>query len=146
MKSHAEYRLRVATGFLTEAEQNFRFQLWRSCISNAQLAVENALKAVVALFTVPPKTHDPARILDILLQQGQIPQKWQSQIEALIQHSEPLGPEVHIQTDYGDELHGLTPWELFDEEDAREALETARRVVDLARQIAESLQEDDDEA
>ncbi len=139
MKSHAEYRLRVAAGFLKEAEQNFRFQLWRSCMSNAQLAVENALKAVIALFTVPPKTHDPARILGILLQQGQIPKKWQSQVEALIQQSKPLGPDVHIQTDYGDELHGLTPWELFGEKEAREALEVARQVVHMARQLVQAL-------
>ncbi len=90
MRSHAEYRLRVAAGFLKEAEQNFRFQLWRSCMSNAQLAVENAL--------------------------------------------------------YGDELHGLTPWELFGEKDAREALQVARQVVHMARQLVETFQEENDEA
>ncbi|OAG28552.1 HEPN domain-containing protein [Thermodesulfatator autotrophicus] len=146
MSTHAAYRLRVAQGFLEEAEQDFQFQRWRACISHAQLAVENALKAVIALFTVPPKTHNPAHILATLLQQGQIPQKWREPVEDLIQKSQTLGPEVHIQTDYGDELHGLTPWELFSEEDAREALEVAHRVVHMARQLVEAVQEDNDEA
>ncbi|RLB37494.1 MAG: hypothetical protein DRH12_14260 [Deltaproteobacteria bacterium] len=146
MSTHAAYRLRVAQGFLQEAEQDVQAQRWRACTSHAQLAVENALKAVIALFTVPPKTHNPARVLATLLQQRQIPPKWQDLVEGLMQQSQVLGPEVHIQTDYGDELHGLTPWELFDEQDASEALEVARRVVHIARQMVESLQGDDDEA
>ena len=34
-----------------------------------------------------------------------------------------------------DELAGLTPWELFNEEDAREALEIAEEAVSLAQGI-----------
>jgi len=43
--------------------------------------------------------------------------------------------DVHIQTDYGDETGRLTPWELFDEEDAREAQILAQEAVDLADTI-----------
>jgi hypothetical protein len=39
------------------------------------------------------------------------------------------------QTDYGDEIGGLTPWELFDENDARQALSLAEEAVTLAVQI-----------
>jgi HEPN domain-containing protein len=54
------YRLALAEGFLAEAEQDVGLGRWRSCVDNAQLAVENAGKAVLMWFGVPPKTHDPA--------------------------------------------------------------------------------------
>ncbi|HYK91359.1 MAG TPA: HEPN domain-containing protein [Acidobacteriota bacterium] len=66
-----QYRLRLAEGFLREAEQDFQLERWRSCVDNAQLAVENAGKAVLALFGVIPKTHDPARqVAQILRTKG----------------------------------------------------------------------------
>lgn len=41
----AQYRLRLADGFLEEARQDFTLQRWRSCASDSQLAAENAAKA-----------------------------------------------------------------------------------------------------
>jgi len=38
------YRLALAKGFLTEAEQDMTLERWRSCVDNSQLAVENAGK------------------------------------------------------------------------------------------------------
>ena len=58
----AKYRLRVAKGFLAEARQDFELGRWRSCVDGAQLACENALKAVIALWSPVPRTHDPARV------------------------------------------------------------------------------------
>jgi len=40
-----------------------------------------------------------------------------------------LGPQLHVQTDYGDEFGGRLPWMLFGEEEAREALVTAENVL-----------------
>jgi HEPN domain-containing protein len=48
--SDAEYRLRLAGGFLAEAEEDLRSSRWRSCVDDAQLAVENAAKSVIARF------------------------------------------------------------------------------------------------
>lgn len=45
----AEYRLEVAQGFLGEARQDVQLGRWRSAVDNAQLTVENATKAVLAL-------------------------------------------------------------------------------------------------
>mgnify|MGYP005851789575 CR=1 FL=1 len=50
-----------------------------------------------------------------------------------------LGPDIHMQTDYGDEVGGLTPWELFDETDAREALTMAEDAVRLATQLVQEV-------
>ena len=64
---NAAYRLGLAEGFLGEAEQDLSLERWRSCVDNAELAVENAGKVVLALFGVASKTHDPAQPIAILL-------------------------------------------------------------------------------
>jgi len=64
-----DYRIALAVGFLREAEQDFTLERWRSCVDNAQLAVENAGKAALALFGIAPKTHDPARQLAAVLRE-----------------------------------------------------------------------------
>ena len=74
-----------------------------------------------------------------LVQQGQIPQQWVQEVESLAQLGQNLGRDIHIQTDYGDKLHGLTPWELFDEEDAREALRMAREVVGRTKALIQTV-------
>lgn len=51
-------------GFQAEAEQDFTLERWRSCVDNAQLAVENAGKAVLSL-TVYRCTGK--RIFDLLI-------------------------------------------------------------------------------
>jgi len=69
MNSHedVEYRLKLSEGFLKEAEQDFSLKRWRSCVGNAQLSVENAGKAVLMLFGVSPKTHEPAKHLSLIV-------------------------------------------------------------------------------
>ena len=41
-RDEVSYRLALAEGFLAEAEQDLDLNRWRSCVDNAQLAVENA--------------------------------------------------------------------------------------------------------
>lgn len=53
----AEYRLKLAQGFLNEARQDVGLGRWRSAVDNAQLAVENAAKAVLALLGPVGRTH-----------------------------------------------------------------------------------------
>lgn len=62
MKGHsdAHYRLKVAQGFLDEARQDVSLARWRAAMDNAQLAVENAAKAVLALLGPVGRTHNPA--------------------------------------------------------------------------------------
>ncbi len=60
--------------------------------------------------------------------------------QRLTEHAEMLGPDVHIQTDYGDEPGGRTPWELFSEADARRALATAERAFQLAQDVVQAAQ------
>ena len=129
-RQEAEYRLRLAQGFLAEALQDVDLKRWRSAVDNAQLAVENAGKAALALLGPVGRTHNPAVPLRQALQDGLFASP--HRIERLINLVETLGPDIHIQTDYGDELGDRTPWELFDESDARQALSMAEEAVNLA--------------
>jgi hypothetical protein len=57
----------------------------------------------------------------------------------LAELAELLGFDVHVQTDYGDEMRGRTPWEIFSESDARQALAMAEEAVHLAKVIIQTV-------
>ncbi len=133
----AKYRFRIAQGFLEESRQDIALTRWRSAVDNAQLATENAAKAVLALVGPVGRTHQPALLLREALQV--FSPSHQKYVERLSEQAEMLGFDVHVQTDYGDEMEGITPWELFNEDDARSALAIAEEAVRLAQLIIEAL-------
>jgi HEPN domain-containing protein len=133
-----EYRIRLAEGFVKEAEQDFALERWRSCVDNAQLATENAGKCVLALFGVTPKTHDPAKEVAQVLRAQSVPPPLRSLMEKMLPDLLALGSAEHFLTDYGDEAKQKLPWELFGKEAATAALEAARRSVEAARAIVQS--------
>lgn len=135
--NRARYRLRVARGFLEEAHQDVTLGRWRSAVDNSQLAVENSAKSVLALVGPVGWTHNPAPLLRRLLSDGIFTGEQGELVQSLAEHAEMLGADIHVQTDYGDEMGGRTPWELFDEEDARQALARAEEAVSLAQTIAQ---------
>ncbi len=135
MMETTTYRLELARGFLREAQEDLSLQRWRSSISNAQLVAENALKAVVSLFAPVAKTHDPANILLEMMARRQIPAQWQPAVQQLAEASRPLGPQLHVQTDYGDEFAGRLPWEIFDRTDAEEAVALAHDLLRKAEEL-----------
>lgn len=108
---------------------------WRSAVDNAQLAVENAAKAALALVGPVGRTHNPAVQLRGALNDGLFAPSDQERIQQLAEHAETLGFDIHVQTDYGDEMEGRTPWELFDHADASQALGIAEAAVELARTV-----------
>ena len=133
----AKYRFRIAQGFLEESRQDVALTRWRSAVDNAQLATENAAKAVLALVGPVGRTHQPALLLRQALQI--FSPSHQQYVERLSEQAEMLGFDVHVQTDYGDEMEGVTPWELFNEDDARSALAIAEEAVGLAQLIIEAV-------
>lgn len=133
------YRLRVAQGFLDESRQDVDSNRWRSAVDNAQLSVENAAKAVLAIVAPVGRTHSPAPLLRQALEEGRFPTAFQGAVQRLAECAEILGFDIHVQTDYGDEFQGLTPWELFDEPEAREALAIAEEAVSLAQMTAQGI-------
>ncbi len=79
------------------------------------------------------------RSLRDLVKEGVFPESQRHSVLRLATLAEQLGMDIHIQTDYGDEVERLTPWELFDEGDAKQALMMAEEAVALAGQIGQSL-------
>jgi len=134
-KDDAEYRKRLAGGFLNEARLNLGHQLWRSCVDNSQLSIENSGKMIIALFEPVEKSHNPSHQLKRLVEQKRLGDVLESQVEEIIPILEQFGIEEHFMTDYGDETTRTDPWSLFKEEDAREALEMAERGYLLAEEI-----------
>lgn len=126
------YRLALSDGFINEAKQDIELGRWRSCVDNAQLAVENAGKAILGLFGVPSKTHDPAQQLATLLSLQSLPLEIQETMQQLLPGLLALGAAEHFLTDYGDERTYTLPWDLFTVESATEALNTAQQVFQLA--------------
>ncbi|MEZ4712984.1 MAG: HEPN domain-containing protein [Caldilineaceae bacterium] len=142
MTESLEYRLKLAAGFLQEASQDVTLKRWRSTMDNAQLAVENAAKGVLALIGPVGRTHQPAPLLREAVQKELFPEPHPQPVLRLAELAEQLGLDVHIQTDYGNEAEGLTPWDLFDEADAQQALAMAQEAVSLAQAIAQQLAEE----
>ncbi len=134
-----DYRIALAAGFLTEADQDFTLERWRSCVDNAQLAVENAGKAALALFGIAPKTHDPARQIATVLRQQELPAGVSELLQAMLPDLLVLGTETHFLPDYGDEASYTLPWDLFTRQTAEEALQSARRLVQMARTLQERI-------
>lgn len=130
-----DYRTALATGFLAESEQDFTLERWRSCVDNAQLAVENAGKSALALFGIAPKTHDPARQIAAILREHDLPNKVSDLLHTMLPDLLVLGVEAHFLTDYGDESSYTLPWDLFTKQTATDALLSARRSVQTAQQL-----------
>jgi HEPN domain-containing protein len=129
------FRLNLAEGFLLEAREDINLKRWRSCVDNSQLAVENAAKVALALLGPVGKTHDPAKLIRKLLASNSFSSAIRSSVGRLAECAEKLGPQVHIQSDYGDDEKMKTPWQLFDEAKAKDALKTAEEAVQLANEI-----------
>jgi HEPN domain-containing protein len=129
------YRLTLAEGFLGEAEEDVRSSRWRSCVDNAQLAVENANKAAIGRFGPIPRSHNAAALLEELGKRNDLPPGTAPKPPALKALGERLSYEEHIRSDYGEEASYRTPWELFGPAEAAEAIAVAREAVALAPEI-----------
>ena len=100
----SQYRIRLAEGFLKEAEQDFGLERWRSCVDNAQLATENAGKCVLALFGMVSRTHDPAQQIAQILRSQNPSSTLRGLMEKVLPDLLALGSAEHFLTDYGDEV------------------------------------------
>lgn len=133
----ALYRLQLAQGLLQEAQGSFAARLWRSCVDNSQLATENAAKAVLALVGPVGRTHSPDVPLGQAIAEGRFQVSALPAAQRLSELAQQLGWQVHSAAAYGDEMARRTPWELFDEPYARNAVAMAEEALALARQLVE---------
>ena len=134
-KADAEYRRRLAKGFLDEARLNFNYGLWRSCVDNSQLSIENSGKMLISLFEPVEKSHNPSRQLKRLLEKSRLDDSVKNEVDEVIRILDRFGIEEHLMTDYGDEATRTDPWSLFGEADAAEALDLATRCYQISEKI-----------
>lgn len=133
----AHYRLRLAQGFLQEAEQDYGLRRWRSCVDKAQMSLQDAANAILALFGPLAKSYEPGTHLRNLIESGQLVGAGKETLEQLLETFETVGAEEHFLTHDGNEATYRDPWSLFGEAAARRALEAARRCASGAAQIFE---------
>jgi HEPN domain-containing protein len=138
-RDEARYRLTLAEGYLDKANRFYGDGSWHDCVRDAQAAVENAGKAIVACFTPVEKTHEPAEQVRVLLDEGVIPDLVHQVVVEALPALEALGWKEHIQATYGDEATFTPPWELFNEAQAEAALTAARRAVVAAGEVYRTL-------
>ena len=129
------YRKKLAEGFLNEATQDIDLQRFRSCVDNSQLSIENSLKAVLAYFGPVPWTHSPSANLTELISTQEFGNETKNLMEKLRNLSLSYGLREHFLTDYGDAEQRLSPWEIFSLEEAKSALETAKKCFTLLNEI-----------
>ena len=84
---------------------------------------------------IPPKTHEPAKHLARLVNNSEIPSNIREAIKNLLPDLLTLGVEEHFMTDYGDESSYTLPWEMFTEESARTALQSAKKCTSGSEKI-----------
>lgn len=137
-KDEAQYRLRLAQGYVREGEHLLAVSQWRACVSSAQLAVENSGKAVLALVGPLARSHDlSGMILDAAEDLGLLEQDLRK-LHRLAECARLLGLREHILTDYGDELAYRTPWEIYDEGRGKAALALATEAYEIAAHLVSS--------
>lgn len=134
--SEAKYRRRLASDHLTRAERLFSLKDWAGTVSGAQLAVENFAKAVIALFEVPTRGHDPSNQLKALV--ARIPAGVRSMVEELSLLTREVAPE-YGRSSYGEPTAGLTPSDIYGEDQAASILGNARKAGEIAVRILKEL-------
>lgn len=136
-REDARYWLRLVRGFLQEAEQDYELRRWRSCVSRAQMSVENAARATLALFGPLARNHERGIHLRKLIESRRVVGAAKETLEQLVEAFETIGTEERFLADHGDEATYRDPWSLFSEQDAHRALEAARRCALGAGRIFE---------
>ena len=135
-QKEVRYRVELAKRYLREAEEAIKRKDYRNTVASSQLCVENAAKAIIALYRIPSWSHDPSH--ELLEITPQLKPELRKLAKELAEIARKLAPE-HGRAAYGEPTRGLTPWDIYGEEDALEALSMARRAWKIMKTILEEL-------
>jgi HEPN domain-containing protein len=120
---------RRAQAILREAERLWGDEAWNLVVRRCQEAVELALKGALREAGVEvPKVHDVSGALRRNIRR--LPVRLAAEIDFLVSASRRLREERELAF-YGDEETGTDAEALFSRADAEDALQIARRVVEL---------------
>ncbi|MEE9905433.1 hypothetical protein [Chlorobium sp.] len=142
MKTHNDiaYRFLLAEGFLGEAEVDFSLKRWRACVSGSILCIENCGIAVLMLFGVSRSTHHPEKHLPQLLAEGTVSDEVALLIRELLPELEQHDSHEKMLAKYGREAGHQSPWEIFSENQAEDAISGARKSLAVSRKLREILE------
>jgi HEPN domain-containing protein len=131
--------MRQASGRLRHAREALEERNHPYVVRRCQEAVELLLKAVLRLVGIePPKWHDVGPTLR--KEANRFPQWFRNLVSRLARISRKLRRERE-RSMYGDKESGVPPDELYDEEDAREALSYATEVFQTVSKLFSELTE-----
>jgi HEPN domain-containing protein len=121
MSGRGERWLAFAAEDLKAGEALVREQVWSQACFHAQQCVEKALKAVIAERSggAPPRIHAIAELLEM------IPEGWFVDLRSDLRE---ILDDYYLPTRYPDAVPGTLPTGLPAEEEAREAIELARKL------------------
>jgi HEPN domain-containing protein len=94
---------------LESARDNLARNQWRDSALFSRATVEHAAKAILACFAAVPRSHEPARLLELSLAQPSFPVQLRPEADALLPRLSSFGLQEHILLSYGDEEHGIDP-------------------------------------
>lgn len=126
--SEYEYRLKLANEHLKTAERCFEDGLYYVAVHYAQLSIENAAKALIALYKPVPWRHDVGDTLMELANEREELQRYKDKILKIAQIADEVAILHGIST-YGDVRSLKTPSELYSKDDALELIKKARQVL-----------------
>lgn len=137
-----EYRLRLALEHLSEAERALKARALVAAAHEAQLAIENAAKSVIAVFKPPSWVHNPAPELQEIIRVHResilkIP-LLEGELYKLADIAEEAAPH-HAISSYGDVRRMVTPGEVYREEQIEDLVGKAKEAVAIAKKAVENL-------
>ena len=142
-RDEAKYRADLADGHLERARKALSRADFADTVSEAQLSIENAAKAVISCFQIPSWSHDPSEELKDIIEDNKsrilnlLGPDFPRILEELADSAHTVAPE-HGRATYGDVQRRVPPWELYSEQDARKVLEKAERACGAARRFIKS--------
>lgn len=133
----AKSYLKQANARLKDAEEALREGLNPYALRLSQECVELSLKAALKIVAIEyPKKHD---VSDVLIQvRDRFPEWFQREIDFMANTSRTLAKKRSISM-YGDETFTLSPEELVSGEEARIAVENAKKTYSLCRKLLDEL-------
>lgn len=139
-RDEAKYRAELADGHLERARKAMSRADFADTMSEAQLSIENAAKAVISCFQIPSWSHDPSEELRDIVKDNRsrilnlLGPDFPQILEELAYDAHTVAPE-HGRVTYGDVERRVPPWQLYSEQDARKVLEKAERACAAVRRF-----------
>ncbi|MGQ9781859.1 MAG: HEPN domain-containing protein [Nitrososphaeria archaeon] len=131
-----KYRHTLAIQNLSRAENFYRLKDWAGAIHSSQLAVENFAKALIAVFEIPVWDHDPSN--QLLRLKNRLPEEHANRLDELADITGAIAPE-HARSTYEEPDKGLTPLDIYTEDNAADSLSKAKRAKDVTEKMLNTL-------